>query len=255
MQAKWMLVIGLGLAPLNGLAETLATVNGIPVTRDVVYKEIESNPDWASQPKAEKIVLDKMIAGELLVQDAKKHKLDQSNEVKQEIRDVTRKILANAAVNRYLSTHPVTADEIRARYDSFVKNNQTQYHIRHILVKTEAEAKEIRNAITNSDEFAQQAKLRSIDMESAKQGGDLGWLIPDQMVKPLVDVSEKLSKGEISPPVKTQNDWRIIELVGSQPAKLPSFEQSHEAIAKELSNKRIEQFVGDLHQKAKITRP
>ncbi|PIV80970.1 peptidylprolyl isomerase [bacterium CG17_big_fil_post_rev_8_21_14_2_50_64_8] len=255
MRLQWMLIIGLAAAPLHGFAETLATVNGVPVTREAVNNEWKSNPDFASQPDAEKIVLEKMIAGELLVQDAMKRKLDQSSEVKREIENVTRKILANAAVNRYLSEHPVGDEEIQARYDEFVKNNPTQYHIRHILVKTEAEAKEIRNAIKNSNEFAEQAKQRSIDTESGKQGGDLGWFIPDQVAKPLSDAFVKLAKGEISQPVQTQSGWHVIELVESQPTKLPSLEKTREAIAKELANKHIERYVRELHQKAKITRP
>lgn len=255
MRLQWILIVGLMAAPLCGFAETLATVNGVPVTREAVDTELKSNPAFANQPDAKKVALEKMIAGELLVQDARKQKLDRSNEVKQEIENVTRKILANAAVNRYLSEHPVGDEEIQARYDEFVKNNPTQYHIRHILVKTEAEAKDIRNAIKNSNDFAEQAKQHSIDTESGKQGGDLGWFIPDQAAKPLAEIFSKLEKGGISQPVQTQYGWHLIELVDSQPTKLPSLEQTREAIAKELANKRIEKYVGELHKKAKITLP
>ncbi|MDO9191142.1 MAG: peptidylprolyl isomerase [Sulfurimicrobium sp.] len=255
MRLQWILIVGLMAAPLHGFAETLATVNGVPVTREVVNTELKSNPAFANQPGAEKVALEKMIAGELLVQEARKQKLDRSREVKQELENVTRKILANAAVNRYLSEHPVSEEEIQARYDGFIKNNPIQYHIRHIMVKTEAEAKDIRNAIKNSNDFAEQAKQHSIDTESGKQGGDLGWFIPDQAAKSLADTFSKMEKGEISQPVQTQNGWHLVELVESQPSKLPSLQQTREAIAKELASKRIEKFVGELHKKAKISRP
>lgn len=255
MWHRSLLIFGLAFASCEVAAETLATVNGVPVTRERVQQELQLQPELAKQPDADKAMLESLIAGELLVQEAKTLKLDQVEEVKREIEALARQVLANAAVNRRIAEHPVSEDEIKAGYEEFTKANANEYHIRHILVKTEEEARTIRDQIKGSDDFTGQAKQHSLDMANAKQGGEVGWYAPMQVVKPFGDAMAKLQKGEISQPVQTQHGWHIIELLDTRPAKLPSLEESRERITRALAIERINLYITQLRAKAKITRP
>ena len=81
----------------------------------------------------------------------------------------------------------------------------------HILVKTEAEAKEIMQKIKAGDDFAKLAKLYS-QCPSGNAGGDLGYFGKGQMVKPFEEACFKANAGDVLGPVKPQFGWHLIKV-------------------------------------------
>lgn len=83
----------------------------------------------------------------------------------------------------------------------------------HILVKTKAEAQQIENLLdkrgTNFEELAKQYSL----CPSGKNGGDLGYFKPGQMVFEFEQAAFHMAIGEISEPVRTQFGWHIIKVL------------------------------------------
>lgn len=84
-------------------------------------------------------------------------------------------------------------------------------HVRHILLKSEDEAKLAEKVLKGGADFAQTARSLSIDEATAEKGGDLGWIGRGKMLIPFEDVAFALKPGEISVPVKTQFGWHIIK--------------------------------------------
>lgn len=98
----------------------------------------------------------------------------------------------------------------------------TQQHARQILIRTgksidDSDARgrlqRLRERIINGADFAELAKADSMDSASASQGGDMGWLDPDQPDPAFTKQLDKLRPGEISPPFKTQSGWHIVQLL------------------------------------------
>ena len=85
-----------------------------------------------------------------------------------------------------------------------------QIHCAHILVKTEAEAKELLEKVNKGESFALIAREHST-CPSRKQGGDLGTFGRGMMVRPFELVAFALEKGQVSDPVKTEFGWHIIK--------------------------------------------
>ncbi len=99
----------------------------------------------------------------------------------------------------------------------------TQTHARHILIKPSIinddkriieRLKQIRKRIINGEDFATMAKAYSNDTGSAPKGGDLGWFKEGTMVPQFEAAMNKLQPGEISPVVKTNFGYHIIEVLG-----------------------------------------
>jgi peptidyl-prolyl cis-trans isomerase C len=84
----------------------------------------------------------------------------------------------------------------------------------HILVKKQSEALTILERLRKGDSFANLARELSVDRGSAKKGGDLGFFGRGVMVRAFEDAAFKLSKGEISEPVKTEFGYHIIKRAG-----------------------------------------
>ena len=85
-----------------------------------------------------------------------------------------------------------------------------QVHCAHILVKTEAKAKELLEKIKSGESFSKLAQEHS-ECPSGKRGGDLGWFSRGMMVKPFEDEAFKLKKGELSGIVKTSFGHHLIK--------------------------------------------
>ncbi len=98
----------------------------------------------------------------------------------------------------------------------------TKTHVRHILLKqdvnmTNAEAlKQVNNLyeqLKSGKDFALMAKQYSLDAASASRGGDLGWVVPEELVKPFAEAMNALPLHTVSKPVKSQFGWHLIEVL------------------------------------------
>lgn len=91
----------------------------------------------------------------------------------------------------------------------------------HILLKasairteeqTRALAESIRQRALGGESFAELAKEFSTDIGSAREGGDLGWTSPGQLVPEFEKVMQDTKINDISLPVKTRYGWHIIKV-------------------------------------------
>lgn len=88
----------------------------------------------------------------------------------------------------------------------------TQVAAKHILVSTEAEAKELLTKIRNGENSFEDAAKAYSKCPSGANGGDLGFFGKGMMVKEFEDAAFLLNVEEISEPVKTQFGWHLIKV-------------------------------------------
>src|SRR4030042_4112606 len=132
-------------APAVDASKPLAVVNGkeIPALYgELIKREMaQGQPD---SPQLDTRVRDALINLELLSRAALDKGLDKEPKLAAAL-DIRRKdLLAKAYLEDYVKAHPVTDAEIQAAYDKVKAGPlEPEYRARHILVKTEAEAKKI----------------------------------------------------------------------------------------------------------------
>jgi peptidyl-prolyl cis-trans isomerase C len=80
---------------------------------------------------------------------------------------------------------------------------------KHILVKDQAQAIQIKQVIDNGGNFGFYARNYSM-CPSGQNGGDLGYFKRGQMVKPFEDAAFSLPVGKVSDPIKTDFGWHLI---------------------------------------------
>lgn len=92
-------------------------------------------------------------------------------------------------------------------------------HVKHILVKsgpqmTDEQAQHfiqnIYHQVKAGKSFDLLAKQYSVDAATAVKGGDMGWVISNELVPQFSSVMDKLAEGQISEPVKTPFGWHIM---------------------------------------------
>ncbi|ARH89774.1 MULTISPECIES: peptidylprolyl isomerase [Streptomyces] len=86
---------------------------------------------------------------------------------------------------------------------------------RHILVKTETEALNLKEQIENGADFGELAKKHS-SCPSSRDGGNLGSFGPGQMVPEFDQVVFSAPVGVVQGPVKTQFGMHLVEVTSRQ---------------------------------------
>ena len=246
----------LSLAPTAFAAESVATVNGRQIKQsvyDYIAKDATSRGQKIDAPVKEAII-NKLVDSELVYQEAQKLGLDKQADYVAREELARRELLTSAYLQDYVKKNPISDADTKAAYEQYKKAyGEKEFSARHILVKTEAEAKEIIAQLNKGGDFAKIAKEKSLDPGSKEKGGDLGWFSPAPMVKPFSDAVAVLPKGAVSAnPVQTQFGWHVIKLVDTRASQPLTYDKVKEGLQKNLQQRNLEKMMADLRSKAKI---
>ncbi len=237
-------------------AKPIATVNGreIPAVYGDMAKQNLLSQGAPNDANLAARAREALINQELLSRAAVDKGLDKNPKLVAAMEMLRREQLAKAYLEDYVKTHPVSEAEIKAEYDQAKTSaGASEYKARHILVKTEAEAKAIIAQLNKKVAFDKLAKEKSLDKPSAKNGGDLGWNVPGVFVKEFGNAMKSLKKGEVTQaPVQSQFGWHVIKLDDMRPTKFPALDEVKPQVRQQLEQKRVRDAVTELRAKAKI---
>lgn len=127
-----------------------------------------------------------------------------------------------------------------------------QTRVRHILVKSnelvsEDEARQklnvARQRILSGEAFEQLARTYSED-GSAANGGELGWISPGETVPDFEQAMEKLAPGELSPLVKSQFGFHLIQVLERRDQDITSQRRTF-TVRQELKQRRSDEIYDD----------
>ncbi len=94
-----------------------------------------------------------------------------------------------------------------------MSTNYSQVRAEHILVKTEAEANDIKTQIEEGKISFEDAAKEYSKCPSKANGGDLGYFGRGMMVKEFETASFEGEVGKVSNPVQTQFGWHLIKVL------------------------------------------
>ena len=234
----------------------VAVVNGAPISRAVFefYVKSSTGKNLSDLPlDAKNQLLDNLIRGELLSQQAIKDGLEKKDDVQSQVALSRMQVLGEAEAGSYLKDKPPTDAQLHAEYDAAIAAMpKTEYHARHILVASQGEAQIILDQLKGGASFEDLAKTKSTD-SSKDQGGDLGWFAPNTMVKPFADAVVGLKKGETTPtPVQTPFGWHVIQLLDIREQAPPQFDAVKQRVQQLVQQKKVRAYQDDLMKTATI---
>jgi peptidyl-prolyl cis-trans isomerase C len=265
---KTVTLIALAAAlPLAAIAadtkpKNAAVVNGVPIPEarvDYVAKAqvAQSQGQQQDSPEFRANVLDILITREILYQDAIKRKLDKNPDYLTQLDLAKQQIMLGVLLEDLTKTIKPSEADVRKEYERVKAENSgeagKEYRARHILVKEEAEAKQIIADLAKGGDFAKIAKEKSEDPGSKDAGGELDWSEAEAYVEPFGAALKSMKKGEVSKePVKTSYGYHIIELEDVRSKPFPEFDQVKAQIEQGLAGKARDDYIADLRAKAKI---
>jgi peptidyl-prolyl cis-trans isomerase C len=247
--------IGLALSPVAAADDpVIARVNGVDIKQsdlDFAASEVGPRLSNLSNEDRRKLLLQYVIESELMAGAGQTDKLDQAGNFPDRVKYHGRRALRDAYFDVKISD-AVTEADAKKIYDEKIGQvkPEQEVHARHVLVETEAEAKEIAERLKKGEDFATVAKEKSKD--PAAEGGDLGFFSRGQMVKPFEDAAFALDVGAISNPVQSPFGWHIIKVEEKRDQPLPTFEQVKQGIIAQLVQLKAQEVVTGLRKAATI---
>ena len=233
----------------------VAIVNGQALHRSDVVASAQSLPPQYRNKVDEYFpaLVDRLIDITLMVDEGRKQKLQDDPEVKALVTAYEDQAIREVLLRRQLKDKLSDA-ALKQKYDEMTKSVKPQEELRasHILVASEAEAKDIIAQLEKGADFAKLAKEKSKD-PGATNGGDLGYFSDGDMVPEFWAAADKLNKGEYTKaPVKSQFGWHVILLTDKRSKPTPTFDQVKDQLKDQITQEIIAAYLGDLHKAAKI---
>ncbi len=218
-----------------------AMVNGEPITMAEYQRELaryeaslpQSDLDPSTPEGQEALaqarawVLDRMIEQRLILQAAAQEGITVSDEeVDASIRSLIGEI-GEEAFRQHLADQGMSEEEFREslrremiasrmldKVAQSVPTHGPEVHARHILVATEAEARQILQQLKAGADFAALARQYSLDESTRDRGGDLGTFPRGTLTLPEVeDAAFSLQPGQISEVIKSPWGYHIVQVL------------------------------------------
>jgi peptidyl-prolyl cis-trans isomerase C len=237
----------------------VAKVNG----KSILQSEVLALRDEmaAQMPQIMSVPMERLLPGltqqavdnRILADAAKAAGMEKDPEVKKQLALIQDELIKRAFLSREVEKQ-VTDEDVRKVYDEQVASfvPEDEIHARHILLKTEDEAKAVISKLEGGADFAELAKSESTG-PSGVSGGDLGFFTKDAMVPEFAEAAFAMKPGEISKaPVQTQFGWHVIKVEETRKTEAPSFEDSKEQLRQQMAQAAMVNVLDGLRKKAKI---
>lgn len=191
----------------------------------------------------------------VISQEAKKQKIDQIPEVRDEVEALRNRVYTTALLNKNVMNKQPTDAQLQDLYqkakDSY---NPHEVKISHILVKDEATAKDLIAKIQGGADFATLAKENSLDNATKDNGGALPMLNVRQLSVPgLAEATVSLNKGQLlAIPFKSQAGYHVIKLDDKREVPFPSEAEVKPQLVNLWKQQEAQNYVSGLMKNAKI---
>jgi peptidyl-prolyl cis-trans isomerase C len=238
----------------------VAKVDGQPIYQSEVDAFITDIPDQTKQQMSptdlQSRVVDRLIDVKLGDEKATAANFATDPVFAQRMQAAQMAMLSEAYIEKQARAQ-INDAVLKAKYDELVKQvtPPEEVHARHILVKTEAEAKDIIAQLKKGADFEKLAKEKSTDPGSGESGGDLGYFTKDKMVPEFADAAFKMDKGKVSDtPVHSQYGWHVIQVLDKRSQPLPTMDQVKPQLTNLVLQDEERKVVEDMRKAAKVER-
>jgi len=239
----------------------VARVGGIGITLKEFEKEFAKgkNADMIQKASFEDKMkfLDGMINRQLKIIDAYQHQLDKDEKIIDQVKERSRGFMFNRLIELEVTQKIIPESAIR----DFYEKSKKEVKIKQILVKFDSNipeqkegalkrAKGIVQKLKDRENFEKLAADVSDDVNTAKKGGDKGYLKwgPRSSENPVYGVAFSMEENEFSDPIETQNGYYIIKVDHIKQYPGPPYEQERERIQRQFFRTRNQELTAAYYE-------
>jgi len=236
--------------------KAVAIVNGDEILMSEVREALAYLPQQYQSAPFEELyphIVNRLVVMRLVANAGRAQGKNSDVSFQRKIKHAKNRLLEQIMLEQEI-TGKLTDAALQAHYDQWARGKQSDEEIsaRHILLTTEADAKDVTAELTEGADFAELAKQRSTG-PSGPDGGYLGYFSKGQMVPEFEAAAFALKAGEFSTePVQTQFGFHVILVEDRRIAPVPAFEDVAEEMRNELSAEIEGAYIESLRDRATI---
>jgi peptidyl-prolyl cis-trans isomerase C len=230
----------------------VAFVNGKPITQTEFDNEWNDLPD-ATKARYEKeggkqVFLKELVDHELIMQEARKQGLDQSDAFRDRVRRYKEKLLKEELLkDRMKATAEPTKEELDRYYEQHASELLTPLKVRvaQMLLPNFPAAKDLETQVNRGGDFGKFAQRYSIDTKTKAKGGDLGPYRKGLVIPEVDEAIRTLKPGMVSAPIKTDTGYYLVMITALEPEIIQADLAKRERLRQELLYLKRKQHYDD----------
>ena len=251
------LAMAAGAPALAQNKNVVARVNGTEITTaDVAFasemyaNQIGSMPDDARLS----VIVDELIRLQIVSDAARAARVPDEDSYKRQIAFFEAQTLRSVFLDGEVAKRVDDAAVRKAYNLQVTKNPPTEeFRLRHILLETEAEARDAIIALEEGEDFAVVASERSKDEASKVNGGDLGYLVSGQTLVEIDTAAAELEPGQFTrEPVVSAFGFHLLKLEERRTRPAPPYEALATQIRAALESAATRSIMTELRVAASV---
>jgi peptidyl-prolyl cis-trans isomerase C len=263
--AALLVGLGLGFPGCTPQQEepVVALVNGRAITQtefDVRWGELsEATRSRYEKEGGKRRFLDELITRELLMQEARRQGLDQSESIRDKTQRFKEQLILDELLKDKLQTKvELTKAELDAYYERHAREllDPLKVQVSQMLLPNYPAAKDLETQVNRGGDFAKFAQRYSIDEKTKPKGGDLGPYRKGLLVPEVDAVVHSLKPGQVSAPIKTADGYYLVMITPLDKeiiqADLAIQERLRQELLADKRRKRFEEVIADIRANATV---
>jgi len=233
------------------------TVNGKAISQkafETYAEELARRPFAEISAGDRDQIKENLVRLELFAQDSEKTGLLKDPDLAAKLEVARLQLIQQAVAEKLAKDQPPTDTELRSEYEAqLAAMPLVEYRARHIVVSGEDVAQKVIERLKAGGDFASLAKQMSIQKETARNGGELGWFPPNALGPEFGNAVALLKKGEITQrPVQTRLGWHVVQLQETRDRQPPAFDAVREQVARFVLTKKLTKASDEMLKVAKV---
>lgn len=204
----------------------------------------DANPEWVKEQlykRGELLLVAKAAAAEGVDVD-ERLKGFQKERLPSFLRERKEKewVPDDIALRDYVQSHPA------------ITRIPERWHIGQLVVRSEAEAKQLHARILKGESLFSLAGEFSIDPYGKKNNGDMGWVTEGQGSPEIEQAVKDLKDAEISGIIHTAMGYHLITMLERRPGKERALEEIKDKIRQAIIEERSQSYLHELEKKYSV---
>jgi parvulin-like peptidyl-prolyl isomerase len=229
---------------------------------DYAVKRYQKSQKKSVVTQEEKLTLvENLIRRELILQQEDTAGYRKDPLIKQSVKHYEESLVIDKYLREHIAQRMVVSEEELKNYYKWNRpdfGSPAKVEARHILLRSRADAENVREKLHQGEDFVQLANDYSIDLPLARQGGQMA-VAPIKKGEALDEIDRvlfSLIEGEVSDIVETEYGFHIFRVDKMIPPEIRSFEEVKKEIEQKLiwqkHNEAYNEMAAQLEQKAEI---
>lgn len=257
---SWGMLVGCQPPQEEGV---VVLVNGRAITQhEFDYRWAELSEATRSRYEKEggkRKFLDELITRELLMQEARKRGLDQSDRIREQAQRFKERLILDELIGERMKAKiEVSKEELDAYFAQHAHEllGPNKVEVAQMLLSNISAAKDLKRQVEAGGDFGKFAQRYSLDDKTKSKGGEVGPYRKGVLVPEVDEIIPSLKPGMISEPIKTNHGYYIVRISPLDRETIQADQATRERLRQELfaekRRKRFEEIVAALRATAKI---